>query len=269
MINKSLFPFLLVVILTYSCNSTQEKKVDITKEKATEEPKTITMPADTIFIQSPPKIMTAPRILGSRVLYANCRNTLQFDALEGFSDFKIMTDANFLVIPKSGSTPNYWEIIPKTTGNHTINYSATLDTIPYNWSETVSVIMPPKPSVELFINSKKTDGSIPVPKTSRIIVNIIPDPNFAALMPEEANYSITSIDVLAQLSLGPPTKVNSVSVKGKSRVNVALGTQVRQSRPGTKVMLRINEVYRLTSMKRRIPDRRFTEVERIVSLTVK
>lgn len=278
MIRTSSFLLLLIVLLTFSCNSNKDMKNDGTKEKAQVVTKIIKMPADTIYvksppdtiiIQSPPKIMQSPRVVGSRILFTHCRNTLHLDTLEGFSDIKIMTDKSRLSIFKSKSQPNYWDAIPKTTGTHTINYIVTLDSILYKWSETLRVIDPPKPTIELFINGKKTHGSSPIPKNSRIAIKIIPDPNFAAIMPKEANYSIRTIDVLAQLSLGPPTKINSVSVQGKSNINVVLGTRVRQMRPGTKVLLRMNDIYRKNDMRKLVPDKRFSEVEKTISFTVK
>ncbi len=260
--SKYFFLLILTVIVTSSCTKNQDKKPLV-------ETKVVKMPADTVFVKSPPKIIQLPSVVGSRVLYVFCRNTVTFDTPEAFSDFKITLDMSQTL--KTENNPKKWVIIPRKKGKLTINYKAKLDSIQYEWSEHISVIEPPKPTIQLFINGKITNGMAPVPKNSRFQIKIVPDKDFKALFPEEANYGISSVDVLAQFSLGPPTKVNSVNGRNANNgdLRVTLGTQVRQARPGTKVFMKINEVYRLNSFKQRIIDKRFSEVDKVLAITVR
>ena len=57
----------------------------------------------------------------------------------------------------------------------------------------------------MAVNGKVTSGSTPVSKNSKVQIRLEPDADFKSALPADANYGITSIDVLAQLSLGPPT----------------------------------------------------------------
>ncbi|MEZ4825996.1 MAG: GldM family protein [Bacteroidia bacterium] len=132
------------------------------------------------------------------------------------------------------------------------------------------VINPPKPGINMAINGRTYNGAEMVPKTSRVAVRIEPDDDFASALPEDARYGITSIDVLAQLSLGPPTQVNQVNCAGQDAtkaIEVPLGTRVREARPGTKVYVRINEIYRVNFEKKRVPEK-FNEIQRTLSLVV-
>ena len=111
-----------------------------------------------------------------------------------------------------------------------------------------------------------------VPKTSRVAVRLEPDADFRAALPNDAKYGIGGIEVLAQLSLGPPTKVNSI--RGSSNavtkpISVSLGNKVRQASPGTKVYVRLNDIYRVNFKGQKIVDKRFNEIERTLSLVVK
>ncbi len=123
----------------------------------------------------------------------------------------------------------------------------------------------------MSFNGKRTSGATPVSKYSRVQIKVVPDPEFKAALPDDAKYGVTSVDVLAGLSLGPPTKVNAV--KGglchSKPINVSLGAKVRSAPPNTKVYIRINEIYRKNFQNKNLPDKRFSEAERMLSIVVK
>ena len=104
-----------------------------------------------------------------------------------------------------------------------------------------------------------------------MLVQVLADEEFKSALPNDARYGITSIDVLAQLSLGPPNRVNSVQGNSNAQAGIAvtLGTEVRQAPSGTKVYVRMNEIYRRNFQNKNIPDKRFSEVERTLSLVTK
>jgi hypothetical protein len=133
------------------------------------------------------------------------------------------------------------------------------------------VVQPPKPTIELSINGKTNSGVVPVSANSRVQVRVVPDADFKANLPDDARYTISSIDVLAQLSLGPPVKVNALNTNGKDAtqaIMVSLGTQVRNARRGTKVYIRINDIYRHNFQNKRVPQP-LGEAERMLSIVLR
>lgn len=133
------------------------------------------------------------------------------------------------------------------------------------------VIEPPKPTIEMLVNNRKYNGASPIPKTSRILLQIAADEEFKSALPSDAKYGVNQIKILAQLSLGPPQTVGSASGgrADQGGIRISMPTQVRQARPGTKVYVRIEGIYRQNYKNSRVEDKRFTEVERTLSLVVK
>ncbi|MEM6264398.1 MAG: GldM family protein, partial [Bacteroidota bacterium] len=206
-------------------------------------------------------------------LYQNCGNEINIDvpALGDAYNPKV-TASNATVRPSAKSKVKFM-IVPTgkkcVVGVNTLTngQNIPIGTVDYR------VIKPPKPSVQLKVNGKvQNNPARPVTKASRLLVQIIPDAEFKAALPKDARYGVTSIDVLAQLSLGPPKRVNSASGSGRDGergIPVSMGTEIRQARPGTKVYLRINDIYRKNFMNKQITDKRFSEVERTMFFTVK
>ncbi|MEM7370525.1 MAG: hypothetical protein AAF587_18080 [Bacteroidota bacterium] len=221
-------------------------------------------------VRRPEIVVTSAAI---QILYQACGNDVNIDvpALGDLYNPKV-TSGQATIIPSKASKKKF-RIVPRgskaVVGVSSVTNGKTLKIGDLSYK----VIRPPKPTIEMAVNNKSYNGSAMVPKTSRIAVRLVPDSDFKSALPEDAKYGITSIDVLAQLSLGPPTKVNSVR-GAKDAVNkpvsVALGTKVRQSaRPGTKVYVRLNEVFRVNFQGKRVTDDRFREIERTLSLVVK
>ncbi|GAB4404176.1 MAG: hypothetical protein OHK0039_04220 [Bacteroidia bacterium] len=219
-------------------------------------------------VRRPEIVVTSAAV---QILYENCGNDVNIDvpALGDFYNPRI-TATGGTVTPLQGKKT--FRIVP--TGRSTtvtVNSITNGQTLKIG-DLTYKVIKPPKPEIRMLVNGKAYNGASMVPKTSRVQVGLSPDDDFKSALPNDAKYGIGSIDVLAQLSLGPPTKVNA---EGGSRdavnnpINVSLGTQVRQqARPGTKVYIRINDIYRINFEGKTVPDNRFSEIERMLSLVV-
>lgn len=203
-------------------------------------------------------------------LYRNCGNDVNIDVPALGDQYSPKIDASQATVIPSQKTPKKFRIVP--TGSSckvTVNSVTGGKTIKVG-DVDYKVINPPRPGINMAVNGKPYNGSTMVPKTSRIALRIEPDDDFRSALPEDAQYGITSVDVLAQLSLGPPTQVNQVNCAGQDAtksIEVALGTRVREARPGTKVYVRINEIYRVNFQKKRVPER-FNEIERTLSLVV-
>lgn len=206
-------------------------------------------------------------------LYQSCGNDLILEIADlKEQDIPSLSATNAEVIPRKGSTR--FRIVPTgkncnlivSVGSESNGDQVTLGNAFYK------VIQPPKPSIDMAINGKISSGNTPIPKTSRVQIRLVPDADFEASMPMDAKYGISEISVLAALSLGEPIKVNSINTAGKDAtkpIQVSLGTQVRQAPTGTKLILRIEEIYRRNFQGKLIPDNRFTEVEKSIGLIVR
>ena len=221
-------------------------------------------------VRRPEIVVTSAAI---QILYENCGNDVNIDVPALGDQYNPRISSGQAEIIPSKSSKIKFRIVPRgrqaviSVSSVTNGQTMKIGDINYK------VIRPPKPVIAMAVNGSIYNGSTMVSKTSRIAVRLEPDSDFKGALPEDAKYGITSIDVLAQLSLGPPTKVNSVRGSTDavgSPVAVALGTQVRQSaRPGTKIYIKINEVFRINFMGKKVPDTRFSEIERSLSLVVK
>ena len=221
-------------------------------------------------VQKPEIIVRSAAI---QILYRNCGNEVEIDVPSLGQYYQPLITAQGASVIQSKKEQTKFRIVPTTkqcvlsVKNNVNGNKMEIGTIQYK------VIEPPRPQIQMAVNGRVYNGRSLVPKTSRVAVRLIPDPDFKNALPEDAKYGVRSIDVLAQLSLGPPTKVNSV--RGSNRVDerpigVSLGIKVRQSaRPGTKVYIRLNDIYRINALGKQIPEKRFKEMERTKSLIVK
>ena len=224
--------------------------------------------SDKFLVRRPEVVITSATVQN---LYRSCGNEINIDvpALGDFYTPKVTVSSG--TINQSKKSKIKFNVVP--TGRKCIvqvssitnGQTIKIGDVAYN------VIEPPKPTVQMLVNGRAYNGASPVPKTSRILVQILADKEFKASLPKDARYGVTTIDVLAQLSLGPPKRVNTVrgNSNAEAGVKVTMGTEVRQARPGTKVYVRINEIYRKNFLNKNIPDKRFSEVERTLSLVTK
>ncbi|MEM7656207.1 MAG: hypothetical protein AAF399_08775, partial [Bacteroidota bacterium] len=221
-------------------------------------------------VRRPEIVVTSAAI---QILYQNCGNDVNIDVPALGDQYSPRVSSPQAEVFPSKSSKKKFRIVPRgnkaivTVNSVTNGQTMKIGDISYK------VIRPPKPGIAMAVNGKLYNGSAMVPKTSRVAVRLNPDQDFKGALPEDAKYGITSIDVLAQLSLGPPTKVNSVrgskDAVGKP-ISVSLGTKVRQdARPGTKVYVKLNEIFRVNFQGKTVTDKRFSEIERTLSLVVR
>lgn len=205
-------------------------------------------------------------------LYRNCGNDVNIDVPALGDQYNPKISATSATVIPSQKSKKKFRIVPTGKASVVTVSSITGGKTVKIGDVNYKVIKPPKPTINMAVNGKTYNGSSMVPKTSRVALRLEPDDDFKSALPQDARYGITSIDVLAQLSLGPPTKVNGVNANGQDAtkaISVSLGTKVRQARAGTKVYIRINQIYRKNFQGKSIPDKRFSEVERTLSLVVK
>lgn len=229
-----------------------------------------TLPVQGEFIVRKPEVVITSASVQN--LYRNCGNAINIavPALGDYYNPKVGITGGG-VVNQSQESKQKFLIVP--TGRKAIlnvssltnGQTVKIDDVAYN------VIEPPKPSIEMKVNGKLYNGTSPIPPTSRIQVAIKADPEFKAALPRDARYSVDQIEVLAALSLGPPTRVESArgSSDMEKGVAVRLGTRVRQAGRGTKVFVRIDKIYRINYKGKKIEDKRISELERTLSFVTR
>lgn len=228
------------------------------------------LPVEGKFTVRKPEIVVTSAAIQN--LYYACGNDVNIDVPALGDLYSPRVTGSSAEVIQSQKSKQKFRIIPTgrkcvvSVSSFTNGQTLKIGDINYN------VIQPPKPTIDMAVNNKRVSGATPVPKTSRVQIRLIPDADFKAGLPADARYGISGITVAAALSLGPPTTVNTINSNGRDAtqpIQVALGTRVRQARPGTKVFIRIEEIYRKNFQGKTIPDKRFTEVERTLSIIVK
>ena len=209
---------------------------------------------------------------GAQILYRQCENVLSIDvpALEqNFRPQILASDAEVKLVEEG---KKIFAIAPNSdscliTVNTLLGDSSIkIDEVLYR------VIDPPKPSIELWVNDQMHNGFSLIPRTSRLNLRVIPDPEFLEAYPMDARYGFTTVDVMIQQDMGTPKvvkTVNGLTREGTKGVSIDLGPDVEKAFPGTTIYLRINEIFRKNFAGQDLPEKRFTESERIIGLVVR
>lgn len=205
-------------------------------------------------------------------LYRECANDVEIDvpALGNFYNPSVkVSSGSIQSSPRSKTT---FRIIPTgskcvvSVSNVLNGKTSLIDNVAYN------VISPPRPALNMRVNGQNTNGSVPIPKNSRIDVVVVPDPEFKAALPNDARYEISSIAVKAGLSLGPPTTVNNLNLSGQDAtkpIPIRLGAQVAQAPSNTKVYIEIEDIYRKNFQNKLIRERLFSLSDKTLSIVVR
>jgi gliding motility-associated protein GldM len=206
------------------------------------------------MVRKPEVVITSASVQN---LYSNCGNTINVDcpALGEFYSPKFTaTEAQVLT---SNTDKRVITIVPtgKTcvlgVSSLTNGQNIKIDDIKYK------VIKPPRPEIVLEVLGKEYNGATPIPGKADCKVKLRPDNDFRNALPKDARYVIDNIDLLAQTSLGAPTKVASFSGNGKDAVagiSVPLGNSLKSNPPGTKIYFKIGTVYRMNFQNKRVEE---------------
>lgn len=205
-------------------------------------------------IRKPEVVITSASVQN---LYFQCGNTINVDvpalgdlynpkfsvskgkALPSSSDKKKVT-----IVP-TGRTCVLG--VSSVTNGQTIK----IDDVKYN------VIKPPKPTIELLVNGKPSNGAQPISKKSRVIVRLKADSDFKAALPRDARYAINKIELKVARSLGAPTNAGSYSGSGKDAtkgIPITLGNKLKSDGPGTKIYFKIDKVYRINFQNKKVAE---------------
>ena len=138
-------------------------------------------------------------------------------------------------------------------------------------TQKFSVIKPPRPVLELIVNGKQYNGAAPISKKSNLLVRVKADAGFKTHYPADARYRFDKLDLLVHRSLGAPTKAAAYSGHNKDAtkgIKVPLGSKLKQDTPGTKCLIKVNKVYRVNCLGKKIEEK-FSERERCLGFIIK
>ncbi len=222
----------------------------------------------TFTVRKPEILITSAAVQN---LYRACGNTVNIDvpALGDYynPDVKVSSGS----VQQSKNSIKKWMIAPEgrscyvTVSSVTNGQSVNIGAVKYK------VIEPPKPNIEVLVNGRVYDGSTPIPKTSRVLVRIVPDEEFRAALPNDARYGISTVDVLIQDDgSSRPRHVGTIEGgRAEQGIAIDLSSEVRNATGSVKVYLRVNEVYRLNYRNQKKPDKRFSEMERTLGVAIR
>jgi len=219
-------------------------------------------------VRKPEVVITSASVQN---LYRSCGNKINID-VPALGDLynPVITASSSEVIPDK-SDRKVFTIVPSgkesvvSVSSNTNGQTIKIDDINYK------VIPPPRPSIQVLVNSKVYDGSTPIPKKSDMTVKIVPDADFLAALPADARYQLSSVKLRVARGLGAPVNVDEVNGSGKDAskgVSLSLGTALINDPPGTKIYLEIDNIYRVNFKNQKIEES-FILAERTLGAVVK
>lgn len=230
---------------------------------------------ETITLQEEFRVLRPEVLIRSasiQSLYRECGNSINIDVPALGDNYNPVVSATQAEVHPSSQSRKKFRIVPTgnkcklSVSNRAGGQTTKIQDIDYR------VIAPPKPVLRLMVNGRDFNGYGTINKNSRIQVGVVPDREFLMTLPEDARYEIGQVEVLLQQGLEPPKVVNVVNMQGRNAAQpqrVNLGSEVRQARPGSRVFVRIKNIYRKNYKGTRVPDDRFPEMERTISLQLR
>lgn len=134
------------------------------------------------------------------------------------------------------------------------------------------VITPPKPMLDFKVNGREYNGTTPVTAGSRLTVALVPDPEFARTMRQDARYRIARAKILLKNGLGPPQVVKTIDLSREDATRempLQLSSAIGQARPGDRIFVQLEGISRLNFQGQSIPDTRFSERELTVAFELR
>lgn len=221
-------------------------------------------------IRKPEIVVTSATIQN---LYRECGNMINIDVPALGDLYNPSVTASEAEITQSKDSKKKWLIVPRgkkcVVGVSSITNGQTMkigDVI-YN------VIDPPKPSIEIYVNGQRASAQMQVARGSRVKLKIVPDPEFKTLLPMDARYEVTQVDVFKQCGLGPPQKAGGASLAGRDATGEGLDFPIPgeafQCPSGSKIFFEVKDVVRKNFQGKKVTDERFTLYEKNIAVTTK
>lgn len=196
----------------------------------------------------------------SDILFKDCANIISIDVLsltDSTSGYTISAKAKGARIFQDSNNQHHFTLIPskndvtiklgiKGQGDHV---KSSLRKLKFK------AIIPPPPRIILIVNGKEHDGLSPISRGSRLVIKVLPDKLFCSQMPHDSDYALNRIELLAQHSLGQPSRSAVFSGAGHDAgegIKISL-KRLGTAEPGTKIYLRIDRLFRINFENQLIP----------------
>jgi len=245
----------------------QQYAATIEVPKATGGYETLTF-RDEFVVRKPELLVSSAAV---QLLYRNCGNKLNIMAPTLGQYYNPQVKARQARIEQSQRQKTVFMVLPQ--GNKCILEVSSL----YNGQEVelgklpYRVVAPPKPEFIYRVNGNVYNGFTPVPKNSRISLQVKPDKDFKEQLPRDARYRIDEIRVLMGDGLGVPKLVKRINLGEKDPtqpLRLSLPAVVRQAKAGTKVYIQVHKLYRVNFRNQR-EEVKLSELTRTLSLTLR
>ena len=220
-------------------------------------------------IRKPEIVVTSATIQN---LYRECGNMINIDVPALGELYNPVCTASEAEITPSKESKKKFLIVPRgkkcVVGVSSITNGQTMKIgdVVYN------VIDPPKPSIEIYINGVRASAQMQVSKGSRVKLTIVPDPEFKALLPLDARYEVSYVDVYKQCGLQPPSKAGGAPLAGRDAtagLDFPIPGEAFQCPSGSKIFFEVKDVVRKNFQGKKVNDERFTMYERNIAVTTK
>ena len=254
-------------IPTGKTEGTQTYTATIQVPKATGGFETLNI-SETFTVRKPEVVIQSEAL---QILYRNCGNIVNIDVPALGEYYNPVVEATDADIRQSENSKKRFIIVPRARNSVVSVKSRTqgqlikIDDLKYQ------VIAPPRPEIDFRVNNRAYNGTGIVPKSSRFKVRLNPNQEFKRLLPNDAKYRISKIDVLLKDRMGPPRKVASFNVSGQNALNyidIRMPAAVRQAPAGSKVFVQLEGVQRV-NFQGRGEDLNIGELERTIGVELR
>lgn len=219
-------------------------------------------------VRKPEVVITSASVQN---LYYNCGNTINVDVPALGEFYNPVLSASEAEVLKTDSDKRKVTIVPRgktcvlSVSSNTNSQMIKIDDIKYK------VIKPPKPSIVLTVNGQVYNGAAAISSKSNCVVKVEADSDFKNALPKDARYMIPKVELLAQRSLGAPSKVADFSGNGRDAqqgIPIALGNSLKSDPPGTKIYFKVEDVYRINFQNNKVKEQ-FGERDLYIGAVIK
>lgn len=193
--------------------------------------------------------------LDKQLMYFHCENILETQLPEGYTDLKINSSSPNTKVTALQNGQGY--SVDPGDPNFILTFTANKPNgDKFEYAQRYEAVKPPLPTIELLVNGKPYTGMVPINKKSNCVIRLKPDKEFEQLYPKDAKYIITGVELLAQRSLGPASKVGS-NYNGAGRdatrgLPISLANKLKSDSPGTTIYFKVNSIIRVNSKNQKI-----------------
>jgi hypothetical protein len=200
-------------------------------------------------------------------IYRQCENPLYFDVsnLCG-EEYQPKVEAKNMEIRQDSFQVNKFYVFPEIGNSCLLRFYNKGKAIA---SERLMIIESPKPSISIWVNGiPYNKKKMRINKGSKVRISIQADAKFEETLPDEAKYGISGLEIRERAHHGNYLlgKVNFTNSAYRQEMDIPIPTNAFDGNGGKTIYLILENIYRLNSKGECINDKRFTEMEKQITL---